>query len=299
MNTLSKFYSTNFVKTKYILQNRVVLLGAKLIKKNSDLPNVEKLSDISYGRNKIQSLDILTPNDNNIKATVFYFHGGAWASGDKSLYTNYCERLCSHGYQVVNVNYRLIPEVSIKTCIADCEKAIRFIIKNAEEFKAVPNKIILMGDSAGAHLSSLIAGKLTTNKMRLNVRIIALGLYYGVYDFNNIHNDPSSIMRQFYRYFKSTETELKSFLFHVSPTSYLTKKFPPCFITCGKIDRLYSQTEWFLKELKGFDIETKALIYENSRRDAKHAFLNFSVRSCSKECFKEIVKFYDEKSKDV
>lgn len=114
----------------------------------------------------LTSLDIYTvPNSSELKPVVIWIHGGGWAIGDKrndmpkksSFFTNL-------GYVFVSVNYRLSPfpedinndeRIKHPAHIVDVADAIQWVQNNIEKYGGNPNKTVLIGHSAGAHLVAL------------------------------------------------------------------------------------------------------------------------------------------------
>lgn len=82
-------------------------------------------------------------------------HGGAWIYGDKELNKNYCMHLAAKGYCVAGMSYRLVPEVTLGEQVKDVFAALNFIAGKAREWGAEKKGVMLTGDSAGGHLSSL------------------------------------------------------------------------------------------------------------------------------------------------
>ena len=82
-------------------------------------------------------------------------HGGAWAYGDKDLNAYYCMYLASKGFCVVGMGYRLMPDVTLKEQVRDVIASMDFICDHREELGADVGRVMLSGDSAGGHLSSL------------------------------------------------------------------------------------------------------------------------------------------------
>ncbi len=80
-----------------------------------------------YSPHSICCLDIYTPAspalayDNESTVVVFVF-GGAWGSGDKSLYPLLAHTLSSTGFSVVVPNYTLFPKVLTELCLPICEQ---------------------------------------------------------------------------------------------------------------------------------------------------------------------------------
>ena len=86
-------------------------------------------------------------------------HGGGWQVGDRKFYRNWGGYLAKHGYAVFAIDYRLM-KPGVKTwpgVVYDCRTAVQFVRAKAVEFGLDPERIGLIGDSAGAHLSALVA----------------------------------------------------------------------------------------------------------------------------------------------
>ena len=239
------------IKLRY--SKALTSLGLKIFTHNKKIENVDIKKDIPYGTNKLQKFDIIYPQKTTRKKlpVCFYVHGGSWCGGDKYGYNNFCGNLAKQEYIVVNINYRLMPKVSIKTCVADCIKAIRYFEQNCDsllaelklKYKLNFDDVYLLGDSAGAHIVSLIAAKQTSGKLKLKIKISALALYYGVYNFESIAHDPSPIMTDLDKYWKSVYEDPSQLYREISTTTYVTEKFPPTFMTSGEIDKLHFQSE--------------------------------------------------------
>ncbi len=103
--------------------------------------------------------DIWRPADGNVSGLAFVFlHGSAWAVGDKDMFTRpFFRHLVAQGHTVMDVAYRLIPEVDIYGMIGDVKRAIAWMKANASRYGVNPEKIVLGGGSAGGHLA-LLAG---------------------------------------------------------------------------------------------------------------------------------------------
>lgn len=105
----------------------------------------------------MHKLNFYRPQGNDaILPLIIDVHGGAWVYGDKELNKNYCMYLASKGYAVVGMSYRLMPHTDLRGQIGDVAAAISFVADRAEKLKFDPDKVMLTGDSAGGHLSSLL-----------------------------------------------------------------------------------------------------------------------------------------------
>src|SRR6266436_4095909 len=85
-------------------------------------------------------------------------HGGGFVGGtSKNGSEAYCaDFLAPAGYAVFSINYRLAPKYPYPAMVEDVERAIRYLRHNAKKWKADPNRIALVGGSAGGYLSNMV-----------------------------------------------------------------------------------------------------------------------------------------------
>ena len=103
-----------------------------------------------------QVLDIHAPKDAKNLPVVFWIHGGGWQAGDKSLVQEKPKLFVDHGFVFVSTNYRLLPKVEMETIFRDVAKSIGWVHKNIAAHGGDPNRIFVMGHSAGAQLAALM-----------------------------------------------------------------------------------------------------------------------------------------------
>jgi acetyl esterase/lipase len=103
--------------------------------------------------------DLWRPANGKVSGLAFiYFHGGGWAIWDKDYYTRpFFRHLVAQGHTVMDVAYRLCPEVDIYGMIGDVKCAIAWMKDKAPSYGVNPEKIVLGGASAGGHLAQLAA----------------------------------------------------------------------------------------------------------------------------------------------
>ncbi len=121
---------------------------------------VEK--DIPYAgtKNPRQTLDLLLPvkpSGTRPLPLVVNIHGGAWQGGDKSQGVAPIMSLVSSGeYAGATIEYRLTGEASWPAQIHDCKAAIRWLRAHAEQYHIDPDRIGVIGASAGGHLVAML-----------------------------------------------------------------------------------------------------------------------------------------------
>jgi acetyl esterase/lipase len=115
------------------------------------------ISDVAYGNDPLERLDLFQPVDAKSAPVVVFVHGGAWSVGDKAQYGIVGEQLARDGVLVVLVNYRLSPAVQHPAHVQDVAKAIAWVERNAASYGGDPQRLSLVGHSAGAQLAALVA----------------------------------------------------------------------------------------------------------------------------------------------
>ena len=110
-------------------------------------------------------VDVYRPmHEDGPRPLLHYIHGGGWHSGDKAEVHNKPKALTDRGFVLASINYRLWTPpwskafpgtVTLKNEAQDAAKAIRWVHDHARDYGGDPAALIVMGHSAGAHLSAL------------------------------------------------------------------------------------------------------------------------------------------------
>jgi acetyl esterase/lipase len=125
---------------------------------NSAAPDRLAASDLAYGSNPRQRLDVYTPPPGKGPAPVVLFiYGGNWQTGDRGMYRFAGAALAAAGCVTVIADYRLYPEARFPDFLRDCAAATRWTRDNAARFGGDPDRMFLMGHSAGAYNVAMLA----------------------------------------------------------------------------------------------------------------------------------------------
>lgn len=117
-------------------------------------------NDVVFGTGGGRDLkcDIYTPPGEPTKApSILLVHGGGWFQGNRSELKGYGVLLGRIGYVCVSTEYRLSGEAPWPAQIEDVKACLRWMRTNAERLGIDPAKIAVSGNSAGGHLSLMIA----------------------------------------------------------------------------------------------------------------------------------------------
>ena len=131
------------------------------------------ITEIRYSENYPNSyLDITYPDKDKDPSnpTLIYFHGGGYFGGSKNVgdplaesdATALLDDICSEGFNLVNIDYVLVPEYHFPDPLIQANEAFRFLIENSEKYSLDMDNVVIMGSSAGAIIASQL-GSIITN----------------------------------------------------------------------------------------------------------------------------------------
>ena len=128
-----------------------------------------------------QKLDLLTTSaasgpDAPPMPLVLFVHGGGWRAGDKCEWSEHLYALRRRGYHFASANYRLSQHATYPAQVEDVEDAVRHLKVNAATYNIDPERIVLVGSSAGGQLVTLLA---TRNGPNSTARVAAAVNFYG------------------------------------------------------------------------------------------------------------------------
>ena len=120
------------------------------------LDGVEVLADLSYkdDGDLYHNFDIYYGNSSgNLLPTVINVHGGGLVYGIKEICKQACVYMAKFGFNVANINYRLLPDVTLRDQIKDVIDGLTYIYENSHRLNLRSDKIFLTSDSAGSFLT--------------------------------------------------------------------------------------------------------------------------------------------------
>ncbi len=218
-----------------------------LINRNPEVPvDIEEIKNIEYKNidGKSLQLDIYKPKNLTKPAPLLVFiHGGGWTSGERADYKVYLVAFAKKGYVTATVSYRLLGDSIYPACIEDISDAVQWFFRNGETYNYNPDKIALIGGSAGGHLS-LLAGygwhkphviNDSTTTSAIPHRIKAIVDLYGPVDLTTEYARNHPMVTNFLGH---SYTEAPKLFSEASPNYYLDKNDPATLIFQGTSDEL-------------------------------------------------------------
>ena len=103
-----------------------------------------------------QKVDIYAPEGAKNLPVVFWIHGGGWQAGDRTNIQVKPQAFVDKGLVFVSTGYRLLPDVDMGTIIRDVARSVHWVHDHIAEHGGDPERILVMGHSAGAQLAALI-----------------------------------------------------------------------------------------------------------------------------------------------
>lgn len=143
-------------------------------------------SGVAYGADPGQRLDVIVPNAPGPHPVLVFFHGGGWDSGRPEDYRFVGRALARDGHVVVLAGYRLGADGIYPAMLEDAADALAWVGQNIAPLGGDPQRVFVMGHSAGAHMAALV----TLDRRWLEARGLPGGFVRGViglsgpYDFH-------------------------------------------------------------------------------------------------------------------
>lgn len=224
--------------------------------------------------------DLYLPRGLDKAPALVAVHGGGWQRGGRDIYQFWGPYLAKNGYAVFSIEYRLM-KPGVKTypgAVYDVKAAIQYVRAKASDLGVDPNRIALMGDSAGAHLSALtalayneppFAGADPANpNVSTSAAVKAVVGFYGVYDMlaQWEHDQLARPNDQIAANFLGAPPYVnRKVYFEGSPISYATadKKATRFLLIHGTADDIVdpaTQSTAFLTALKGAGFFVRTIV---------------------------------------
>lgn len=184
-------------------------------------------------------LDVYTPMAPGPHPTVLHIHGGGWTGGTRESVVLRMLPYLEMGFAVVNVGYRLARVSEAPGAVEDCRCALAWVAKNAKEYGLDPNRIVVIGYSAGGHLA-LTTGMLTAEAgfdrgcAGPAPKPAAIVNWYGITDVVDLLEGANS--RGYAVTWLGSRPDRVEVARRLSPLKYVRKDLPPILTIHGDAD---------------------------------------------------------------
>jgi len=185
----------------------------------------------AYGTGDRRTLDIYLPTtESRDRPIIVFFYGGSWQSGSKDMYRFVGQAFAARGFVTVIPDYRVYPAVRYPGFLDDAAQSVSWARSHAASLGGDPQRIFLIGHSAGAYIAAMLAydstwlGKVGLDPKRDIGAVVGLA---GPYDFLPL-KDPTLM-----EIFGPTATRPGT-----QPINYVSAGAPPAFLVAGTADNL-------------------------------------------------------------
>jgi arylformamidase len=189
-------------------------------------------SNLAYGDPKDELLDYFAAQNDG--PLVVYIHGGYWQELSKNESCLMAPGLVEQGFNVAVIDYTLAPVASISHMIAQCCRAVAWLLAQAQRLGFNPHQVVIAGSSAGGHLCASVLQAAQQSLHGLNPHSVAGAiLLSGVYDLRPLVN---TTINEALKLSTEEATDL-------SPGLCSNQGLPPCIIAYGS-----NETEEFKRQ---------------------------------------------------
>jgi len=229
------------------------------------------------------TLDAYLPQTLGPNPAVILVHGGYWQSGDKADHVSLGKRLAAWGYAAFAINYRLAPEFPFPAAPGDVQCAVAWVREHATKYHVDPDRIAVLGTSAGGHLAAL-AGlaaapaappapwQSSCGGLETNLQVQGIISCYGPLDLP-FYAQEGEEARRIVTTFLGRPCHMAPDLCRIaSPIFYAVTDAPPTLLIHGTADEAvsYENSERMYTALQAVGVEVTYLAVEG----AGHGFIS-------------------------
>ncbi len=260
-------------------------------------PLIKLISNVVYEQvpsrgyeNVAMKMDVLKPVANEKRPAIVFITGGGFINANKDSNIQMRMALAEAGYVVASIEYRVAPTVVFPQPLEDVKAAIRYLKAHADQFNVNPNKIGVIGESAGGYLSAM-AGTTSGlsqfdkgDNLEQDSRIQAAVDIYGLSDLTKVGDDFSAETKQLHKSAGATEAlwvngspvfggkdggtaadPVKTAA--ANPISYISAQTPPFLLMHGDKDTVVSpsQTDLLHQALRAHGIESTRYLVKGAQ----------------------------------
>ena len=230
---------------------------------------------------------------------VLCIHGGGFRAGKRERWDNLCKQLAERGYVAATATYRLAPKYQFPAAVHDVKAAVRWLRANADKYHIDPERIGVVGDSAGGHLAQYlgVTGDVPSlegdgGNPGQSSRVTCVVNYYGPSDLTKSYGKSVDAAEVLPLWLGGDATKEHRKHIVASPLYWVTPSAAPTLLLHGTEDPYvnYEQAGWIYDKLKAADVEVELLTLQGAghgfkgedAEKAEKAMLDFFDRHLKK-----------------
>jgi len=257
------------------------------------------------------NLEYSNPNDEHLQLNlalpssgdgpfpaVLCIHGGGFRAGTRAGYDALCIKLAEKGYVAATITYRLAPKHKFPAAIYDTKAAVRWLRANAATYKINPERIGVMGGSAGGHLAQFLG--VTAHVPRFegdggnlnqSSSVTCVVNFFGPSDFTKSYGKSVDAGEVLPLWLGGNLETARPLHIQASPLYWVTPAAAPTLCIHGTEDKYvaHEQAVWLVDRLKAATVEAELLTLPG----AGHGFKGRDAEIADRAMF----EFFDRKLK--
>lgn len=183
------------------------------------------------------SMDVYRPPTVGNYPAIVILYGGAWQYGNPKANADFSRYMAARGYTIFAIDYRHAPRYRFPAQLDDIRAALGYIRQYAEKYEAKPDRMAILGRSAGGHLAMLAAYQPDALPIR------AVVSYYGPFNLTAGYRDPPNpdplnVRALLSAFLGGTPDQLPEQYIKASPASYVKQPLPPTLLVHGSRDHI-------------------------------------------------------------
>lgn len=240
------------------------------------------------------------------RPTIVWIHGGGFVSGSKEEIGNYLRVLAGRGFVVVGIRYSIAPGHLYPTPVRQTHAALAHLVAHADRLGIDAGRIVIAGDSAGAHIAAQVANTIVSpDYARLvgvapgmdRTRLAGAVLFCGPYDLATVdRTGPGGLFfaatgwAYTGRRDLATPPEPAGF----SVARHLSPDLPPLFVSAGNGDFLLAHSRLLVAEAGRRGIRVDALFFPGDTSPALPHVYQFNLDTeAGRLALERVVAFLD------
>jgi acetyl esterase/lipase len=225
---------------------------------------------------------------------ILCIHGGGFRAGKREGWDARCKLLAERGYVAATVTYRLAPKHQFPAAVEDVKAGVRWLRANAEKYSIDPDRIGVIGDSAGGHLAQFlgVTGGIAQfegdgGNAAFSSRVSCVVNYYGPSDLTKSYGKSVDAAEVLPLWLGGDATKERRRHILASPLYWVTPTAAPTLLLQGTEDKYvnHEQAVWMHEKLKAAEVEVEFMSLEG----AGHGFKGADAE----KAWKAAVDFFD------
>ncbi|MFX0555793.1 alpha/beta hydrolase fold domain-containing protein [Maribacter sp. CXY002] len=250
---------------------------------NFEFSTVESTKDIVYANltSRPLLLDVFKPikNVSDTRTAIIIIHGGGWRTGNRTQHYPLAASLANLGYVCFTPEYRLSTEALFPSAVYDLKKTVKWVRSNAKAYNINPDKIVVLGFSAGGELAaflgttgdmSLFEGTETpsTVSSKVNAVVDIDGTLAFIHPESGEGDDSKGTSAATY-WFGYSKKENPVLWKAAAPLTYVGPNTPPTLFINSSVDRMHAGRDDYMAVLRKNSIYSEVIHFET----APHSFI--------------------------